>query len=266
MISPILKPYGFGYHVVGNTIVVNKLEKIMQVATVAQVESKVFSLKYLDAADVKEVIKAQLSPRGSMSILTGQGQKGWEFESTSGGRYYSGGSVSGLGKRQRVEGAEEDIRSKVIVVSDIPSVLQRVEAIIAEVDQRPQQVLIEAKFLEVSSDALQDIGVEFGVEGLLKDSADRLRHRPRTGQWRALPGLVRGPQYLAFGHGPIQCRALARVPASHRRAVRYFAARAGGGRHRECPLRAPDYDAEQPGRHDHCRHEAPDYPVGGFGR
>jgi hypothetical protein len=54
----ILKPYGFGYRVVGDTIVISKLENIVTVEGIEPLVSKVFTLKYLDAYDVKELCEA----------------------------------------------------------------------------------------------------------------------------------------------------------------------------------------------------------------
>lgn len=62
--------------------------------------------------------------------------------------------------RERKE--EDQIRSKTIVVSDVPSVLDRVADTLAEIDQMPKQVLVEARFMEVNEDFLRDIGVEMG--------------------------------------------------------------------------------------------------------
>ena len=42
----ILKPYGFGYRVVGDTIVISKLENIVSVEGIEPLVSKVFTLKF----------------------------------------------------------------------------------------------------------------------------------------------------------------------------------------------------------------------------
>ena len=60
----ILKPYGFGYRVVGDTIVISRLENIITVEGIEPLSSKVFTLSYLDAYDIKDVVEAQLSARG----------------------------------------------------------------------------------------------------------------------------------------------------------------------------------------------------------
>ncbi|MBT7069053.1 MAG: hypothetical protein HN919_22345 [Verrucomicrobia bacterium] len=162
----ILKPYGFGYQQVGEAIVVNSLDKFQTVEQQEPLVSRVFHLKYLDAASVKDIIEAQLTSRGNWSALTIRGQRGWAYEDTTRNNRGSGGS---LDRRQRagVEDPREleglKLRSKTLVVVDTSSVLQKVEAMLTEVDIKPVQILIQARFVEVSSDFLQDVGVEFGT-------------------------------------------------------------------------------------------------------
>ncbi len=164
----ILKPYGYGYQLVGDAIVVNTLDSFKTTESVEPLLSRVFQLKYLDAAGVKDVIEAQLSPRGKWSALTVRGQRGWEYEEKNRQRSRSGAAGS-LERRQREAdggGAELEalrLRSKTIIVVDTPQVIEKVAAMLAEVDRMPIQVLIEARFVEVRQDFLQDLGVEFGT-------------------------------------------------------------------------------------------------------
>lgn len=163
----ILKPYGFGYRVVGETIVVSRLEKIMEVEGIEPLVSKVFKLKYLDAYDVKDVCEAQLTSRGKFTILTTKGLPGWKFGTGSSSTGSGGGAASSLGTQERSK--KEDInKSKTIVVTDVPSAVASITTMIEELDQVPSQVLIEAQFLEIGADAMKDIGLDFitGLEEL----------------------------------------------------------------------------------------------------
>lgn len=164
----ILKPYGFGYRKVGDIIVVSQLDKLSSLATVEPLATRVFELNYLDAADVKEMLEKQLSPRGTLSIMTVRGQRGWEFAAQ--GRRYSRGATS-LSKRTRAEEDESQARSKTLVATDIPGVLDRIADVLSEVDRMPQQVLVEARFLEVNNNFLQDIGVDISSSWKLSDNS-----------------------------------------------------------------------------------------------
>jgi type IV pilus assembly protein PilQ len=157
----ILKPYGFGYQKVGNTIVVSRLDKLAALAAVEMLETKVFNLKYLDASDVQDIIKGQLSPRGTSSVAVSRGMKGWQTTQTSGSG--SGQAASSLGQLARVEDysdKNERVRSKTLIVTDVPNSLARVSEVLAKLDILPQQVLVETRFMEVNQGLLKDIGLD----------------------------------------------------------------------------------------------------------
>lgn len=156
-IDVILKPYGFGYRVVGDTILISKLENIVTVEGIEPLVSKVFNLKYLDAYDIKEICTAQLSGRGKYTILTTKSLPGWEFGGASGS---GSGAASDAGIRRRKQ-QEELEKSKVFVVTDVPSAVSKVERILEKLDVLPQQVLIESQFMEISHGDLRDIGLDY---------------------------------------------------------------------------------------------------------
>lgn len=156
-LDAILKTNGFGYDRQANIIVVAPIDKLtaqkkqeVELAQVQPTVTEVFTLKYLDARDAKRAIETQLSARGKVTILEMTGQAGWEFGGES------------LGKRKRV--SEERMgRSKVLIISDISPVIEKIKDVIAAIDVMPQQVLIETKILEVSRDKLKDLGFDYGT-------------------------------------------------------------------------------------------------------
>ena len=87
------------------------------------------------------------------------GQAGWEF------------SGAELGKRKRAtEGAMG--RSKVLIITDIVPVLDKLRAVIDKIDVKPQQVVIETRIMEVSRDRLKDIGFDWGTGATGADGTD----------------------------------------------------------------------------------------------
>jgi type IV pilus assembly protein PilQ len=158
-LNVILKTYGYGYERTENIITVTPIEKLTaqkkQEVELAQVQptiTEVFNLKYIDAQDAKKALDSQLSPRGKITILEMTGQAGWEF----------GTAATETGKRKRV--AEEKLsRSKVLIVSDIPPVLEEIKKVIDKIDMPPLQVVIETRIMEVSRDKLRDIGFDWGT-------------------------------------------------------------------------------------------------------
>ncbi len=153
----ILKTYGFGYERQGNIITVAPVEKLTaqrkQEAELAQVQptvTEVFNLKYIDAQDAKKALEPQLSPRGKLTVLEMTGQAGWEFGSEE------------LSKRKRVTEGRVS-RSKTLIISDMPPILEKISEILKVIDVQPQQIMIEAKLIEVNHDKIRDLGFNWGT-------------------------------------------------------------------------------------------------------
>ena len=156
-LEAILKTYGFGYDRVGNIITVAPIEKLTtlkkQEVELAQVQPKVtevFNLQYIDAQDAKKALEPLLSARGKITVLEMTGQAGWEF------------GAAEMAKRRRT-GGEKLGRSKVLIISDIPPVLDKIKVVIKQIDTMPQQVLIETRIMEINRDKLKDIGFDWGT-------------------------------------------------------------------------------------------------------
>ena len=177
-LDSILKPYGYGYYLVGDTIIVTAIDKLPKAgpATVMGGGSnaptvmpavlapppkvlKVFTLKYLDAADVETMIRSQLSPGGTIGRLVMQSQS---WKETGGGTQNSTTSES-LGRLNRFSEEAGQVKGKTFVVVDTEDVIKQVEALLQQLDKMPIQVQIEAKFVEVRADLLRDIGFEWGT-------------------------------------------------------------------------------------------------------
>src|SRR3989338_106028 len=68
-LDAILKPYGFGYERSGDVIIVLPLAKLQELNEAHPMTSKVFSLRFLDAGDIKPVIESQLTARGKVEVI-----------------------------------------------------------------------------------------------------------------------------------------------------------------------------------------------------
>lgn len=172
----VLKPCGYGYYLQGDTVIVCAADKVPGAAAGGAgavkappepLVSQTFHLKYLDASDVVDLLKSQLSPQGrvskvSMASQTWLGDSGWGSSGRGGG---SGGTAESLGRLRRDTEKPDIVKGKTIVVVDTKAVIDRIASMLASVDVMPQQILIEAKFIEVRTDFLRDLGVEFGTGG-----------------------------------------------------------------------------------------------------
>jgi len=157
----ILKTYGLGYDRIGNIITVAPLEKLtalkkqeVELAQVQPMITEVFNLKYIDAQDAKKALEPQLSARGKITVLEMTGQVGWEFMQVAKGE--------SMGKRERTA-KETKGRSTVLIISDVPPVLDKIKEVIEKIDIMPKQVLIEARIMEVNEDTLKDLGLDWGT-------------------------------------------------------------------------------------------------------
>lgn len=83
------------------------------------------TVKYVNAKDIEGVITKVLSKRGSIA---------------------------------------SDPKSNMIVIRDIPSAIERVTQLLKQVDAKTKQIMIEAKIVEVSTNASQELGIQWGAQ------------------------------------------------------------------------------------------------------
>jgi type II secretory pathway component GspD/PulD (secretin) len=174
-LETILKDHGFGYQISGNILRVTTMEKIKteeealsvrreaeaktSVAEAAKLkaqeqaeplETKVYILKYIDANDAMEAIKSLLTKdRGKIMIMKTKQFKGFEWEIR----------VSTSAKAEKAP--EDYVRSRTLIVQDTGTVLKQVESVLKQIDQRPSQVLIDAKVIEVPIDQEFRLGIDW---------------------------------------------------------------------------------------------------------
>jgi len=191
----ILQTYGYGYEKKANIIFVAPIDKLtaqkkqeVELAQVQPTVSHVYMLKYLDAQDAKKALEPQLSPRGKITVLEMTGQAGWEFGSDA------------LGKRKRV--SEEKLgRSKTLIISDIPPVLDKIDEVISQIDVLPQQVMIQTRIVEVSRDTLRDLGIDVGTG--TSGATDPSLTTVSTGSSTAAAGHSLSSQVSPSGFNPL---------------------------------------------------------------
>ncbi|MCX5716717.1 MAG: type IV pilus secretin PilQ [Nitrospirae bacterium] len=57
-----------------------------------------------------------------------------------------------------------DPKSNMVVIRDIPSAIERVTQLLKQVDAKTKQIMIEAKIVEVSTNAAKDLGIQWGAQ------------------------------------------------------------------------------------------------------
>ncbi len=129
LLSAILSVNGHTWHTRDNLLYVTSLNSERRAGSQLQGRTvRVFSLNYIAAADTERMVQGMLSPVGQVFI-------------------------------SEADSADKTRTRELLVVEDIPQSLARLELFIAELDQAPRQVLIEAHVLQVVLNDLNRHGV-----------------------------------------------------------------------------------------------------------
>lgn len=141
-LDAILNVNGYGYVEKGNFIYVYTLEEIADLEQAArQPVTRVVRLNYLNANDAAEFVSPLLSE-------VGQIQSNGDVDTFS---IPDGSPV----------GDETYALASTLVIRDYPEHVEEIEKLIAELDTRPAQVLVEATILETSLREMNGFGVDF---------------------------------------------------------------------------------------------------------
>ncbi|MBL7170766.1 MAG: type IV pilus secretin PilQ [Candidatus Omnitrophica bacterium] len=167
----ILKTYGFGYEKKENIIRVSTIEKLrLEKEAIRQLSeadkqqmaviNKVIELKYVDANDIKAAVEKQLSPQGSITVFQKTTRAGWQMMGLGGGA----GAIARAGEAKKEE------KSKTLIISDIPPVIEKITKLIEELDVLPKQIMIEALIVEINADDEEKLGINWDIEATLTGS------------------------------------------------------------------------------------------------
>jgi type IV pilus assembly protein PilQ len=115
-------------------------------------ELRVFELNFVPAADVLPIIKSLLSPTGVISSTTEPKVDGVALTAED----FDAALNNGLGGRSRAVG-------EFLVVRDFPETLDEIAEVIAKLDRRPRQVLVEATILRARLDENNALGIDFNA-------------------------------------------------------------------------------------------------------
>lgn len=145
-LTAILDANGAGWREHGNFIYVYTTEEIKQMEAAARQKSmRLFRLRYTTAAEAKELITPLLSPDGKITT-TPPAEKG-----IAGNTDAAGGDNT----------ANEDV----LVVIDFPDRIEAIGKMLADIDVRPKQVLIEATILRAQLNEDNALGIDFNLIG-----------------------------------------------------------------------------------------------------
>ncbi|MFG6488935.1 type IV pilus secretin PilQ [Roseateles sp. BYS78W] len=151
------------------------LEAKAAIAQLEPVRTQSFQLNYVKAEEVAKGISGQ-------SIGTSSGGGSGSSSSSS-----SGGSNTGMRILSPRGSVISESRTNQLFVSDIPSKLEEIQAMIAKIDVPVRQVLIEARIVEADDKFGRSLGVKLGANDL-------------RGTQGGIPGYnVGGSNYVTIG-------------------------------------------------------------------
>ncbi len=173
-----------------------------------EAEALVLRLRYVDAERVIPIVQGLLGEGGSVSMLetadhlTQRHSGGGNFQSGGGsagpaatfgggaqglggaGGGLPGGGVNGaggpggangpglqIGSRLDSTTVGEPAKSHTLVVVDRPEPLARIESVVRKLDEKPPQVVIEARFIEIALDHDQRLGIDWNAVARLSGAA-----------------------------------------------------------------------------------------------
>ena len=166
VLNTVLISQGYHYLIDGDIILVKSFENNF----FSDVETRLFRLNYLDALQLNETLAPLLTVKGEMQVLQ-------------------------LVKTQNIE----EQRSDVLLVKDIPSNLDNIASVIAELDIPQKQLIIEVRLIETILDESEKFGIDWPKSGkLLLSGADP------SGTSNYLPGDAYGEGKSAYSKFPVK--------------------------------------------------------------
>ncbi len=143
-LDALLTPNGFGYRERNNFIYVYTREELLALEAAERKQvHRVYRLNYLTAADANEFVKPLLSTAGNIAVSS---------EITPGFQPTVGDG-----------GAKSFAHTDTLVIRDYPENVEEILAVLADLDVRPKQVLIEATVLKSTLSEDNAFGVDLTV-------------------------------------------------------------------------------------------------------
>lgn len=165
----LLQTRNLSYQRIGttNTYLITK-----RAASAPNFITKIYTLSYISLINTQSVGTLSTSGMGgSTGGTAGGGDMGGGAGVSLGG---SGGSSvsgndSGIEILNIIKGMQTtrgklavEPRTNSLIITDVPDVFPQIDSLIAELDRKTPQILIEAKIVEVNTDRINELGIDWG--------------------------------------------------------------------------------------------------------
>jgi type IV pilus assembly protein PilQ len=162
-LDAILHANGYAYREKGNFIYVYTTKEIAEIEkSERQMRTEVFRVYYTPAINAKNMIMPVLSKAGGEVAVTTPAK-------------------AGIGSAPAGGGGDDHATNDMLVVTDFPENLEAVRKILAEVDRRPQQILLEATILRATLNEDNALGIDFNVVGGVDFNTDTISNGQLVG-------------------------------------------------------------------------------------
>lgn len=173
-LDAILHANGYAYREKGNFIYVYTAKEIAEIEkSERQMKTEIFRVFYTPAANAATMIKPVLSKNGGEVAVTTPAKVGIASAPTGGG-------------------GNDHAADEVLVVTDYPENIDAARKILAEIDRRPQQILLEATILRATLNEDNALGVDFNILGGVDFSS-----------FTSNQGQINGAQAAELGDGRV---------------------------------------------------------------
>ncbi len=168
-LEAILNVNGYGYIERGNFIYVYGLEELDRIQEATRVrKSEIVKLNYISAADVQAFVEPMLSDNGTITVSPDAGAFSIPGDVPTGGESFTSAST--------------------IVVTDYEEEVDAILDMVAQIDTRPAQVLVESTIMQTSLNEANAFGMDFSIVGDLSFS----EFTGAGGPLSVVPSLITG--------------------------------------------------------------------------
>lgn len=166
-LEAILGPAGYAFELTDRTLRVGEASRFKP-----HIRIRMFTLKYANATHVKALVQPHLSPTGKVEVVGEVPDPGDPPKKPGGMESSPPGSVPPATAPPAYlappkPATEPELPrvppSNQVVVTDTPAVLAQIEALVTAVDLPPQQVSIQAKLVEVTTEKDEQLGIRWDV-------------------------------------------------------------------------------------------------------
>jgi type II secretory pathway component GspD/PulD (secretin) len=152
-LEAVLTANGYNYFLKDNVIIVKSISS----EAVGEFESRVVTLKYLSPVTAEKAVAAIMSAKGHVTILDRATQN---------------------------ETGQNSYHANRIVITDYPSLVERLVAVIEQIDIPEQSIMIEARIIETTIDSQSDLGLSWPTTlGARLSDDDNSATTGATNQW-----------------------------------------------------------------------------------